>query len=96
MALTKTSFMRGMQCPKMLWLDKHHPELQVIPPHIQKRLDEGNDFGDKAMGMFGPYEEMTVYRKGTTIPDTKSYDRAYCGCDIKTGGRDMRGSIQQL
>ena len=72
MALTKTSFMRGMQCPKMLWLDKHHPELQVIPPYIQKRLDEGNDFGDKAMGMFGPYEEMTVYRKGTTIPDTKA------------------------
>ena len=72
MALTKTSFMRGMQCPKMLWLDKHHPELQVILPHIQKRLDEGNDFGDRAMGMFGPYEEMTVYRKGTTIPDTKA------------------------
>ncbi len=23
MAITKTDFMRGMQCPKMLWLDKH-------------------------------------------------------------------------
>lgn len=24
------------------------------------------------MGMFGPYEEMTVYRPGTTIPDKKA------------------------
>ena len=37
----------------------------------QARLDAGNDFGDKAMAMFGPYEEMTVYRPGTAIPDKK-------------------------
>ena len=24
------------------------------------------------MGMFGPYEEMTVYRPGTTVPDKKA------------------------
>ncbi len=69
MAITKTDFMRGMQCPKMLWLDKHKPGLKVIPPEVQAKLDAGNDFGDQAMGMFGPYEEMTVYRSGTTIPD---------------------------
>ena len=72
MALTKTNFMRGMQCPKMLWLDKHKPGLKVIPPEIQAKLDAGNAFGDRAMGMFGPFEEMTVYRKGTTIPDKKA------------------------
>ena len=71
MALTKTGFMRGMQCPKMLWLDRHKPSLCVIPPEVQQRLDAGNDFGDRAMGMFGPYEEMTVYRPGTRIPDKK-------------------------
>ena len=61
MALTKTNFMRGMQCPKMLWLDRHKPSLMImiIPPEIQARLDAGNEFGDRAMGMFGPYEEMT-------------------------------------
>ena len=72
MALTKTNFMRGMQCPKMLWLDKHKPGLKVIPPEIQAKLDAGNEFGDRAMAMFGPYEEMTVYRPGTTIPDKKA------------------------
>ena len=72
MGITKTDFMRGMQCRKMLWLDKHKPKLRVIPPEIQKRLDAGNDFGDRAMSMFGDYEEMTVYRPGTTIPDTRA------------------------
>ena len=72
MAITKTDFMRGMQCRKMLWLDKHKPGLKIIPPEVQQRLDAGNDFGDRAMAMFGPYEEMTVYRPGTTIPDTKA------------------------
>ena len=69
MAITKTDFMRGMQCSKMLWLDKHKPNLKIIPPAVQKSLDAGNDFGDRAMAMFGPYEEMTVFRPGTTIPD---------------------------
>jgi hypothetical protein len=61
-----------MQCPKMLWLDRHKPSLMAIPPEIQERLNAGNEFGDRAMGMFGPYEEMTVYRPGTTIPDKKA------------------------
>ena len=72
MGITKTDFMRGMQCPRMLWLDKHRPELRVIPPEVQSRLDAGNDFGDRAMGMFGPYEEMTVYLPGKQIPDKKA------------------------
>ena len=72
MAITKTDFMRGMQCPKMLWLDRHKPNLRVIPPETQARLDAGNDFGDRAMGMFGPYEEMTVYLPGKQIPDKKA------------------------
>lgn len=72
MGITKTDFMRGMQCRKMLWLDKHKPSLKVIPPEVQQRLDAGNDFGDRAMAMFGDYEEMTVYRLGTTYPDTKA------------------------
>ena len=72
MAITKTDFMRGMQCRKMLWLDKHKPGLRTIPPEVQARLDAGNEFGDRAMGMFGPYEEMTVYLPGKQIPDKKA------------------------
>lgn len=62
MAISKTDFIRGLQCERMLWLDKHRREEMVIPPEVQKRLDEGNDFGDKAMGLFGDYSEMTAYK----------------------------------
>lgn len=70
MGLSKTDFMRGLQCPKMLWLDAHRPELKKIPPETQKRLDRGNEFGDKAMAMFGPYREVTEF-----IPNTKYLDK---------------------
>ena len=69
MGVTKTDFMRGMQCPRMLWLDRHHPELKVIPPFIQDRLNRGNEFGDRMMGIFGPYEEVREYYPGTTRPN---------------------------
>ena len=62
MGVSKTDYMRGMQCPKMLWLDRHKPQERVIPPEVQKLLDEGNEFGDGAMGMFGEYREMTAYK----------------------------------
>ncbi|MBO4535487.1 MAG: hypothetical protein J5755_06070 [Clostridia bacterium] len=61
MRLTKSDFMRGIQCGKMLWLDRHKPEYKVVSPAVRARLDAGNEFGDKAMGMFGDYVEMTAY-----------------------------------
>lgn len=72
MGITKTDFMRGMQCPKMLWLDSHKPGEKIIPPETQLKLDAGNEFGDAAMGMFGPYEEMTVYLPGKKVPNKKA------------------------
>ena len=62
MGVTKTDYMRGMQCPKMLWLDSHKPQEKIIPPEILEKLDKGNEFGDKAMSMFGDYVEMTTYK----------------------------------
>ncbi len=42
MGITKSYFMRGMQCPKMLWFDKHKPKLKILPLEVQERLDAGN------------------------------------------------------
>lgn len=70
MSISKTDFMRGMQCEKMLWLDAHKPEQKKIPDETQDRLDRGNVFGDKAMAMFGPFELVTEY-----IPNTKYLDK---------------------
>ena len=63
MGVTKTDFMRGMQCPKMLWLDAQKREERIIPPEVQARLDKGNEFGDSAMGLFGPFVEVTTYKE---------------------------------
>ena len=69
MGVTKTDFVRGMQCPKMLWLDRHKPELKEIPPEVREKLDQGNDYGDRMMGMFRPYIEVQEYYPGTKWPD---------------------------
>jgi hypothetical protein len=69
MGVTKTDFVRGMQCPKMLWLDRHKPELKEIPPEVREKLDQGNDYGDRMMGMFGPFTEVQEYYPETKWPD---------------------------
>ena len=63
MAVSKTDFVRGLQCEKMLWLDAHAPEHKIIPPEVQERLDAGNAFGDQAMGLFGEFVETTTFRE---------------------------------
>ena len=67
--------MRGMQCQKMLWLDKHKRYLQIIPPEAQAILDAGNEFGDRAMGRFGAYEEMTTYKTNGRFLDMDAMAR---------------------
>ncbi len=79
MGVTKTDFMRGMQCRKMLWLDKHKPQFKIIPPEVQQALDCGNEFGDQAMGMFGEFVETTCFKPDgrldytQMIKNTKEY-----------------------
>lgn len=63
MPISKTDFVRGLQCEKMLWFDSHMPELKIIPPEVQARLDAGNEFGDNAMGIFGEFTETTTFRE---------------------------------
>ena len=63
MPISKTDFVRGLQCEKMLWLDAHAPELKIIPPEVQAKLDAGNEFGDKAMATFGAFTETTIRRE---------------------------------
>ena len=87
MGITKTDFMRGMQCPRMLWLDRHHPEYKIIPPEVRARLMQGNEFGDAMMGIFGPYVEVKEYYPGTARPNKKEMVRktrelVECGTEV--------------
>lgn len=69
MGITKTDFTRGMQCPKMIWMDAHKREKREIPLEVRQRLDGGNAYGDSLMGIFGPYTEVQEYYPGTKYPD---------------------------
>ena len=78
MPISKTDFIRALQCEKMLWLDAHAPEHKIIPPEVQAKLDAGNEFGDTAMGIFGEFVETTTFREdgrlhfATMIEKTKA------------------------
>ena len=53
--LTKSRYCKGVQCPKMLWLDEHHPEFGEDTAS-QTVLDNGTKVGKLARGYFGGYE----------------------------------------
>ncbi len=47
--LSKSKLMRGVQCPKSLWLTIHRPELEPkVDTATQMQFDEGNEVGDLA------------------------------------------------
>ncbi len=51
--LSKTSFLRGQQCPKALFFYKHYPQLRdPMPPERRAILQRGNDVGLLARKLF--------------------------------------------
>ncbi|MDR1421787.1 MAG: hypothetical protein LBI64_02860, partial [Coriobacteriales bacterium] len=58
MNLSKSRYTKGMQCPKMLWMDEHRRELFDETVYNQAVLATGNAVGDLAMGFFGEYVEV--------------------------------------
>jgi len=51
--LSKSLFIRGLQCPKSLYLQKHSPELKdQVTEEAQSRFDVGYDVGDLAQQLF--------------------------------------------
>ncbi len=56
--LSKSLYCAGVQCPRMLWLKKHHPELFDESVMNQAVLETGLEVGDLAMGLFGDFVEV--------------------------------------
>lgn len=59
--LSKSRYTTFCQCSKALWLRVYHPDLQSEDPNLQARFDAGNEVGDLAMRLFGPFVEVTTY-----------------------------------
>jgi len=59
MRLSKSQFIRGLQCNKSLWLYRHRPELRTEPDEaLQALFDSGTDVGVLAQGLFPGGEEI--------------------------------------
>ena len=63
MFLSKSKYCLLWQCPKLLWLEKNRPELKAVDAAREDRMTVGNEVGDLAMGLFGPFTETTVLKE---------------------------------
>ncbi len=53
--LSKTKYCKALQCPKMLWLDDHAPQLATHTVS-ESRVETGKKVGALARGYFGKYD----------------------------------------
>lgn len=58
MSLSKSRYTKGIQCPKMLWMDLHMRDKFDESVLNQAVLEAGSMVGDVAMGYFGDYVEV--------------------------------------
>jgi len=72
MNLSKSRYCKGIQCPKILWLDEHKSEERDDSVLNQRVLDTGNRVGDLAMQYFGGYTEVPYSSdKSMMLAETK-------------------------
>ena len=109
--LSKSQYCMAIQCPKMLWLKKNKPE--VFDESVLNRavLEAGNEVGDLAMGLFGPYVEVPFGDLGEMVRQTTalleantpvvteasfSYHGLFCSVDILKNLGDRRVEICEV
>lgn len=61
-ALSKSRYTKGIQCPKMLWMDAHMRDKFDESVMNQAVLDTGSRVGDVAMGYYGDFVEVPYDR----------------------------------
>ena len=65
--LSKSKYTSFSQCPKALWLKTYKPEEEIVDESTMARFEQGNEVGDLAMGLFGPYVEVTTTREDGSL-----------------------------
>ncbi|MCR5081901.1 MAG: DUF2779 domain-containing protein [Parasporobacterium sp.] len=95
--LTKTKYCNGVQCPKMLWLEKNKLE-EAVDSKNELVIENGNIVGSVARNYFGEYTQIEYAEdKALMVSDTKKamelgadniaeasfiFDNLYCAVDI--------------
>ena len=75
MNLSKSKYVRGLQCPKILWMDKYMPEQAPENPNLEAIFATGNMVGDLAMQYFGDFVEVTELKEDGKLDLGKMIER---------------------
>lgn len=97
MMISKTAYCAGLQCPKMLWLRTHRPELLPEDSKNSVFFNTGNAVGDLAAGLFGEFVKVPYGDPHNMVVDTAkllsagtgivaeasfAHDDLFCAVDI--------------
>jgi len=101
--LTKIKYCKGMQCPKILWMDLHMPEKAGVSESDESAFDMGNKVGELAREYFGKPPVVTFSSRDKMVGETRrlinnrskaiaeasfSYDSNFCSVDILLSKRN--------
>lgn len=97
MTLSKSQYIRALQCPKMLWMDMFKPD-KAADTNLDNIFETGNEVGDLARQYFGNYSLVDFsFNKEQMIADTEKliesgakniaeasfmFDGFFCSVDI--------------
>ena len=73
--LSKSRYTLFCQCPKALWLRVNKPDEAIVDAGVEARFESGNEVGDLAMGLFGPFVEVTTKREDGSLDLKVMVDR---------------------
>ena len=65
--LSKSRYTAYCQCPKMLWLRIYKPELVPEDPALQAKFEKGNEVGELAKELFGPFVDVTPSKEDGSL-----------------------------
>lgn len=78
--LSKSKYCKGLQCPKILWLDEHRPELADVSDN-KSVLEEGKRVGELAREYFGSCSLVEFnYDLNVMVEDTFKLMNSGCEC----------------
>jgi hypothetical protein len=87
--LSKTLFIKGLQCHKALYLQKYHPELKDDVSDAKEALfSSGRDVGVFAQQLFPLYTKQHSATKELSA-------RSIFSIKVKKNGRSMRSRVQR-
>ena len=94
MTLSKSQYIRGLQCHKSLWLYKNKPELRSLPDsQTESKFEAGYQVGDLAKKLFANGVEIEFDSLNFNGMITKTKELIDSGCKVIYGATFKEDNI---